>query len=64
MLFLDDAYVAQVSKDKRKLNKIIKIQSIAHVTFLFFFEIHSLFTNFILEEKLLLPFTRDGNNCR
>ena len=36
--FLDDADVTHIFKDKGKLNRIIKNHPIAHVTFLFFFE--------------------------
>ena len=39
MLFLDDTEITHISKDKRKLNTIIKNHPIDHVTFLFYFEI-------------------------
>ena len=79
MLFLDDADITHISKDKHcvtgkyrpeitpyldtfhavkgKLNTIIKNHPIAHVTFLFFFEIQYLFVNSIFEERMFLPFT-------
>ena len=36
MLFLDDADLTYISKDKEKLNMIIKNHSIEQVTFFFF----------------------------
>ena len=64
MLFLDHTYVTHISKDKWKLNTTIKNHSIAHVTFLFSFQIQRLLVNFIFEERMFLSFTRDRNNCR
>ena len=37
MLFLDDAHMTHIFKDKGKLNRIIKNHPVAHVTFLFFY---------------------------
>ena len=54
MLFLDDADLTYIFKDKGKLNRIIKKYSIAHVTFLFSFEIQYLFVNFIFVERMFL----------
>ena len=54
VLFLDDADVTHIFEDKRKLNTIIKHHPIAHVTFLFFFEIQYLFVNFVFEERMFL----------
>ena len=53
-----------ISKDKWKLNTIIKNHPIAHVTFLFSFEIQYLLVYLIFEERMFLSFTRDRNNCR
>ena len=61
--FLDDTYITHTSKDKWKLKTITKNHPIAHVTFLFSFEIQYLLVNFIFEEKLFSFFTRDCNNC-
>ena len=63
LLFLHDAYVAHISKDKWKLSMVIKNHPIAHVTFLFSFEIQYHLVNFIFEERIFLSFTRDCNNC-
>ena len=64
MLFLDDADLTYISKDKEKLNMIIKNHSIEQVTFLFFFEIQHLLVNFIFEERMCLSLTQDRSNCR
>ena len=53
-----------ISKDKWKLNTIIKNHPIVHITFLFSFEIQYLLVNLIFEERMFLSFTRDRNNCR
>ena len=55
LLFLDDAYITHISKDKWKLNTIIKNHPITYVTFLFSFEIQYILVNF--EERMfyLLP---------
>ena len=57
LLFLDDAYITHISKDKWKLNTIIKNHPIEYVTFLFSFEIQYILVNFIFEERMfyLLP---------
>ena len=64
MLFLDDADLTYISKDKEMLNMIIKNHSIEQVTFLFFFEILYLLVNFIFEERMCLSLTQDRSNCR
>ena len=64
MLFLDNADITHVFKDKGKLNGIIKNHPIAYATLLFFFEIQYLFVNFIFEGRTFLPLTRDYNNCQ
>ena len=64
MLLWDDTEITHISKGKGKLNIIIKNHTIAHVTILFFFKIQYLFVNFIFEDYMFLPFTRERNNCR
>ena len=52
MLFLNDADVTHIFKDKGKLNTIMKNRQIAHVPFLFFFEIQNLLVRIAMISEL------------
>ena len=52
MLFLNDADVTHISKNKGKLNTIMKNYQITHVPFLFFFEIQNLLVRIAMISEL------------